>query len=131
MLTQPHFHFARKEAVKAFKEYMEILGEQSQVEELTRVYEVMKKSGVVLPLGSYNQLLADFGKLGEVAMAEQIYTDMLQREIKPSEKTYHILINICRLDPLSVILSRSKDEERFKKAPPNSDIRSVLDYLRT
>ena len=96
-MSQKHLTARRQELEKAFQEYMHILGEQSQVEELARIYTKMTERSIIPPLYVYNQLLADFGKLEQVALVEQVYTDMLQRGVKPSQKTYDIMINVCLL----------------------------------
>lgn len=101
LLEQSFITSKPKELEAAFVQYMQILGEQGQHEELQRVYDCLQDYAIVPDLEVYNQLLMDFGRLEQVATVEKIYTSMLQLQVKPSEKTYDILINVRTSPPNS------------------------------
>jgi len=128
-LQQRHIITRPLERRRLFTKYLQILGEHSQIEEMVQVYDQMINFNITPSLNVFHALLADFGKFENLPMVERVYSDMLERRIKPNNKTYQILTDICRIDPLSVIVSIPENEKIFTKIPEKKN--SLSRYLAT
>lgn len=105
-------HMQRRHHVRpdtlAYSVAIAALTDANRGEEAHELYQQMRSERVPPSSRIFENLFRWFGRAGRMDRVDALYEDLLATGIRPSAQLSNVLINVCRMEPLSVVLGAAE-----------------------
>ena len=101
------WHHVRPDTM-AYSVAIAALTDANRGEKAHDLYQQMRAERVPPSSRIFENLFRWFGRVGRMDRVDALYEDLLVTGIRPSAQLSNVLINVCRMEPLSVVLGAAE-----------------------